>query len=93
MRALLSKIMTGSMVAGAALLVAACGGGGEEAGNNVTDINLTEVEMGNDTTVIDSTNGTDAMNMGTGMDNTMSNTTTTTDTTTTTTNTATTNGM
>ena len=65
MRALLSKVMTGSMVAGAALLVAACGGGSDEAANNAADMNLTEVDMGNDTTVIDATNGTDAMNMST----------------------------
>ena len=66
MRALLSKVMTGSMVAGAALMVAACGGGGDEAAvNNEVDINLTEVDMGNDTTVMESTNGTDSMNMST----------------------------
>ena len=65
MRALLSKVMTGSMVAGAALMVAACGGGGDEVVNNEVDVNLTEVEMGNDTTVMESTNGTDAMNMST----------------------------
>ena len=69
MRAILSKIMTGSMVAGAALLVAACGGGGEEAANNAADVNLTEVDMGNDTTIIESTNATDSMNMSTDMGN------------------------
>jgi hypothetical protein len=67
MRALFSKVMTGSMVAGAALMVAACGGG-DEAANNAADVNLTEVDMGNDTTVIDATNGTDAMNMSTDTD-------------------------
>jgi len=69
MRALLSKIMTGSMVAGAALLVAACGGSGDEAANNAVDVNLTDVDMGNDTTIIESTNGTDSMNMSTDMGN------------------------
>ena len=34
MRDLLSKVMTGSMVAGAALLVAACGGDEDAAANN-----------------------------------------------------------
>jgi hypothetical protein len=63
MRDLLSKVMTGSMVAGAALLVAACGGNDEVANNTVVE-NL-EVDMGNDTTVLDATNGTDAMNMST----------------------------
>jgi hypothetical protein len=63
MRALFSKVMTGSMVAGAALLVAACGGNDEVANNTVVE-NL-EVDMGNDTTVLDATNGTDAMNMST----------------------------
>lgn len=37
MRDILSKVVTGSMIAGAALLVAACGGGGNEANNTVTD--------------------------------------------------------
>ena len=74
MRALLSKIMTGSMVAGAALLVAACGGGGEEAANNTADVNLTDVDMSNDTTIMESTNGTDSMNMSTeGLDNAATN--------------------
>jgi hypothetical protein len=41
MRDLFSKIMTGSMVAGAALLVAACGGS-ETAETNTT--NMTEME-------------------------------------------------
>ena len=86
MRALLSKIMTGSMVAGAALLVAACGGGGDEVANNVGDVNLTDVDMGNDTTIIETTNGTDAMNMSTDMGNMAANTTETS-------NEAATNGM
>ena len=39
MRDILSKVMTGSMIAGAALLVAACGGGGG-ANNTATDNTL-----------------------------------------------------
>ena len=73
MRALLSRIMTGSMIAGAALIVAACGGGGEEAANNTADVNLTDVDMGNDTTVIETTNGTENMGMAAPADNMASN--------------------
>jgi len=36
MRDILSKVMAGSMIAGAALLVAACGGGNESTANNTT---------------------------------------------------------
>jgi len=54
MRALLSKVLTGSMVAGAALLVAACGGEGD---TNITSTNIdagTEaLDTGNDVTAID----------------------------------------
>jgi hypothetical protein len=78
--------MTGSMIAGAALLVAACGGGGEEAANNNVDINITE-DLGNDTTVIESTNGTENM-VVTPADNMSGNMTDTSGG-----NTATTNGM
>ncbi|HEX8381881.1 MAG TPA: hypothetical protein VF592_00755 [Sphingomonas sp.] len=44
MRALISKVLTGSMIAGAALLVSACGGNNETATENtmVTDLNTTE---------------------------------------------------
>ncbi len=64
MRALLSKVMTGSMVAGAALLVAACGGGGEEAVDNTatTDLGTEALDSTNDVTAIDAGTGAD-MNM------------------------------
>lgn len=44
MRAILSKIVTGSMVASAALLVSACGGTETPAENTVvTDLNTTDM--------------------------------------------------
>lgn len=44
MRSIFSKVLTGSMIAGAALLVSACGGNNEPATENttVTDLNATE---------------------------------------------------
>ena len=66
MRDLLSKVMTGSMVAGAALLVAACGGGGENNTANTANYS-DDALMGNDVTSVDAMNGTDA-NLGTGAD-------------------------
>jgi hypothetical protein len=64
MRDLFKKVMTGSMVAGAALLVAACGGGGSEANNTAaTDMNMTDPMMDgttNDVTAIDGATGMDA---------------------------------
>ena len=66
MRDLLSKVMTGSMVAGAALLVAACGGGGETNTANTANYS-DDALMGNDVTSVDAMNGTDA-NLGTGAD-------------------------
>jgi hypothetical protein len=66
MRDLLSKVMTGSMVAGAALLVAACGGGGDTNTANTANYS-DEALMGNDVTSVDAMNGTDA-NLGTGAD-------------------------
>lgn len=68
MRALLSKVMTGSMIAGAALLVTACGGT-EEAATNTT--NMTEVDA-TDTMLDGSTNDVTAIDAGTGMDANMS---------------------
>ena len=66
MRDLLSKVMTGSMVAGAALLVAACGGGGDT--NTANTANYSDAAlMGNDVTTVDAMNGADA-NLGTGAD-------------------------
>lgn len=43
MRDILSKVVTGSMIAGAALLVAACGGGGSEANNTAGENLSTDV--------------------------------------------------
>jgi hypothetical protein len=88
MRDLLSKVMTGSMVAGAALLVAACGGGEDAAANN-TALNYTDdALMGNtgDVTGVDALNATtDSNALGTAAD--LNATTTTTNTSTTTTDT------
>ena len=60
MRDLLSKVMTGSMVAGAALLVAACGGGEDAAANNTAANYTDDALMGNagDVTPVDALNGT-----------------------------------
>jgi hypothetical protein len=95
MRDLLSKVMTGSMVAGAALLVAACGGGEDAAANN-TAMNYTDdALMANtgDVTGVDALNATtDSNGLGTAADlnaTTTMNTTTTNTTTDTTTNTGT----
>ena len=66
MRDLLSKVMTGSMVAGAALFVAACGGGEEAEVNNTANLAIEDPLM-NDVTAIDAMNGTDA-NLGAGVD-------------------------
>ena len=90
MRDLLSKVMTGSMVAGAALLVAACGGAEDTAANNVATNYVEDPLMGaNDVTPVDGLNGTDA-NLGVATDTNVSTTTTTNTTTTdTTTNTGT----
>ena len=67
MRDLFKTVMTGSMVAGAALLVAACGGGGSEANNTAnTEMDAVDPMMEgttNDVTAIDGANGTDA-NLG-----------------------------
>jgi hypothetical protein len=89
MRDLLSKVMTGSMVAGAALLVAACGGGEDAAANN-TAMNYTDESLmgGNDMSGVDALNTTttDSNALGTAADlnatTTMNTTNTTTDTTT-----------
>ena len=88
MRDILSKLTTGSMIAGAALLVAACGG--DTAANN------TAADMGNDVSMdanmgdmgLDANMSTDAnMGMDANMstDTNMTTTTTTTETNTTTT--------
>lgn len=67
MRDLLSKVMTSSMVAGAALLVAACGGGEEAEANNTMNYTTDDALMTNDVTTVDAMNGTDA-NLGAGVD-------------------------
>ena len=61
MRALLNKIVTGSMVAGAALLVAGCGGEGETEVNNLATTDLeTDVLGTNDVTAVDAGTALDA---------------------------------
>ena len=95
MRDLLSKVMTGSMIAGAALFVTACGGA-EDATTNNAEMNVEDPLM-NDVTAADAMNGTDAnlgvdANATTTTDTNTTTTTTTTDTTTTA-NTADANGM
>jgi hypothetical protein len=86
MRDLFKKVMTGSMVAGAALFVAACGGGDDATTNNTSNFATDDALMGNDVTTIDATNGADA-NLGTAVDANMGTTTTTGGNTTTTTTT------
>ncbi len=91
MRDILSKVMTGSMIAGAAMLFAACGGSEDATVNNA---NYEESLMGNDVTTTDALNGTDA-NLGVDANVTTDTNTveTTTTVNTTTTDTTTTNGM
>ena len=93
MRDLLSKVVAGSMIAGAALLVAACGSSGDATANNA-NYTTDEPLMTNDMTGADAMNGTadnlGAMDNSGSMDN--STTTTTTDTTSST-NSTSTNGM
>ena len=67
MRALLSKVLAGSMVAGAALVVAACGGDGDTTVNNMTvDAGTEAMDTGNDVTAIDAGDATDMNAMDTG---------------------------
>jgi hypothetical protein len=91
MRDLLSKVVTGSMIAGAALLVTACGGSEDATANNAA-LNAEVPLMTNDMTGVDAMNGTDA-NLGAMDANATTTDTTNTTETTTTTNTTTTNGM
>lgn len=90
----LSKLMTGAMVAGAALLVVACGSNEDATANNAV-LNVEETLPANDMTNVDAMDGA-AGNIG-AMDSTANDTTadTTVNTTETTTNTSTTttNGM
>lgn len=73
-----SKLLSCSMIAGAALLVSACGGGEtEEAGNTMmTDMNAADTMMDgttNDVTAIDAGTGADAnMTMDANMSGNMS---------------------
>ncbi len=64
MRDLLKTVLTGSMVAGAALLVAACGDAGTEANNTaMTEMGTTDPMMDgttNDVTAVDGATATDA---------------------------------
>ncbi len=66
MRALVSKIVTGSLVASAALMVSACGGNTETTADNtvVTDLNSTdsmEGTMSDNMTAVDGAMGNDMM--------------------------------
>lgn len=74
MRDLFSKLMTASMVAGAALLVSACGSSETTpTENTTTEMNSMEPSMEgsmNDMTAVDATMGADANMMG---DNSMGN--------------------
>jgi hypothetical protein len=86
MRAILSKALTGSMIAGAALLVSACGGTTETTTENtvVTDLNATDATMDgtmtDNMTAVDGAMGNDGA-MATDMNATMVTNTTTTTTT------------
>lgn len=64
MRALISKVVTGSMIASAALLVSACGGNTENTTDNtvVTDLNTTDPMM--DGTMTDNMTAVDGGTMG-----------------------------
>jgi len=80
MRNLIKKVMTGSMIAGAALLVSACGDANDaEVNNAMTDMNAMDPMMDgttNDVTAIDAGTGMDsnmAMDSNMTMDANMSN--------------------
>ncbi|MES1974824.1 MAG: hypothetical protein V4472_20400 [Pseudomonadota bacterium] len=76
MRAFISKVVTGSMIAGAALMVSACGPKTETTVTNDTTI----TDMGNDATISDNMTTVDSTTMDNGA---MANETVTTNTTTT----------
>ena len=59
MRAFISKVVTGSMIAGAALMVSACGPKTETTTTNDTTI----TEMGNDATITDNMTTVDSTSM------------------------------
>jgi hypothetical protein len=96
MRDLFKKVMTGSMIAGAALLVSACGGGEDAAANNTTGNFGDEGLMGNDLGGVDAMNGTGNLgvdaNVAVGGTTDLNTTSTTTNTTTTDTGTGNTTG-
>jgi hypothetical protein len=87
MRALISKVLTGSMIAGAALMVSACGPKTETTTENtmVTDLNATEGmgTMSDNMTAVDGAMDNGAMANDTMMSNDTMMTTNTTKTTTT----------
>ncbi len=76
MRAFISKAVTGSMIAGAALLVAACGDTTEVTTENTTVVDLNTTDpmldgtMTDNMTIVDGAMGNDMMMM---MNDTMSN--------------------
>jgi hypothetical protein len=71
MRDLFKKVMTGSMIAGAALLVSACGGGEDASANNTAAGNMMdEGLMGTDNTALDAMNGTGNLGAEAGMNTT-----------------------
>lgn len=70
MRALIAKVVVGSMIAGAALMVSACGHKADTATDNtmVTDMNSTDMGTADDNmTAVDSTMGNDVMMANDGM--------------------------
>lgn len=87
MRALISKVLSGSMIAGAALMVSACGPKTETTTENtmVTDLNATEGmgTMSDNMTAVDGAMDNGAMANDTMMSNDTMMTTNTTKTTTT----------
>jgi hypothetical protein len=67
MRDLFSKLMTASMVAGAALLVSACGGSESTTAETNTSTEMNSMEPAgsmNDVTAVDASMGADANSMG-----------------------------
>lgn len=72
MRDLFSKILTSSMVAGAALLVTACGGTEEATVNNsMTEMDATDPMMDGTTNDVTAVDGAGAMDANMSMDSNM----------------------
>ena len=68
MRAIISKVLTGSIIAGAALALSACGGKTETTADNatITDLNSTDMmdgTMSDNMTAVDGAMGNDTMMM------------------------------